>query len=246
MSPVSAHDKASQGSRVLCDLLLSLVSRQVARTTRHEAIKCCSVGVTTRFAYAYHRRDGLRVYLYGKEADGPELKALAGDGLEVLQRRVMKSAWARLSPYYLEIDSERAMRAAIPLFLYAAARIGKGREPFLWPSEDSSREMTEGARMSVQVSRVERDPVARSKCIKLFGTACSVCGFDFERAYGQIGSGFIHVHHLNPLASTKGRRTVNPQSDLRPVCPNCHEMLHRRNPPFGIDEMKSMLRPARP
>ena len=241
---MSAHDKASKDSRGLCDFLLSLVSQQVTGTTRHEAIKCCSVGVTTRFAYAYHRRTGLRVYLYGKEADGPQLKALAKDGLEVLQRHVMKSQWAQLSPYYLELDSEQAVRAAIPLLLYAAARIGtkKGREPFLWPSEDSTREMIEGLRMNVQVSRIERDPAARRKCIKLFGTACSVCGFDFERAYGSIGSGFIHVHHLNPLASAKGCRRVNPQSDLRPVCPNCHEMLHRRNPPFEIDEMKSMLR----
>jgi hypothetical protein len=202
------------------------------------------VGVTTKFAYAYHRRNGLRVYLCGKQADGPQLKALAEDGSEVLQRRDMKSQWAQLSPYYLELDSERVVRAAIPLLLYAAGQIGtrKGREPFLWPPEDSTREIIEGSRMSVQVRRIERDSAVRRKCIKLFGTTSSVCAFDFERAYGQIGSGFIHVHHLNPLASAKGRRTVNPQSDLRPVCPNCPEMLHRRNPPFGIEEMKSMLR----
>lgn len=51
------------------------------------------------------------------------LSALAKDGLEVLQRRVMKSQWAQLSPYYLELDSEQAVRAAIPLLLYSAARI---------------------------------------------------------------------------------------------------------------------------
>lgn len=243
---MSAHAKASKDSRGLCDLLLSLVSQQVTGTSRHEAIACCSVGVTTRFAYAYHRRNGLRVYLYGKESDGPHLRALVNDDLEVCQRGVIKTQWAKLSPYYLELDSEQAVHAAIPPLLYAAARIDtkKGREPFLWPSEDNAREIIEGLRMSVQVSRIERNPTARRKCIKLFGTTCSVCGFDFERVYGSIGSGFIHVHHLNPLASAQGRRTVNPRSDLRPVCPNCHEMLHRRNPPFGIDEMKSMLCPT--
>lgn len=245
---MSAHDKTSQESRTLCDLLLQLVSGEITDVTRHKAIKCCSVGVTTRFAYAYHRRNGLRVYLYGKEADGPKLKALAKNQLEVVQRRVMKSEWAQLSPYYLELDSDRAVSAAVPLLVYAAAQIRdkKGREPFLWPSEDSARAITEGSRISVQVSRIERNPAARRKCITLFGTACCVCGLDFERVYGQIGSGFIHVHHLNPLASARGRRTVNPRSDLRPVCPNCHEMLHRRNPPFGIDEMKSMLRSMQP
>jgi len=241
---ISTHDKASKESRELCDLLLSLALQPVPGTGRREATKCCSFGVTTRFAYAYHRRSGLRVYLYGKESDGQHLSALANDGLEVLARRVMKSQWAKLSPYYLELDNEQAVRAAIPLICYAAAQIGnkKLQEPFLWPSENSSREIVEGSRMTVQVSRIERNPVARKKCIKLFGTACSVCGFDFEKAYGEVGSGFIHVHHLNPLASAQGRRTVNPQSDLRPVCPNCHEMLHRRNPPFEIDEMKAMLR----
>lgn len=228
---------------MLCDLLLALASQQLAGTSRNKTKNCCSVGVTTRFAYAYHRRKGLRVYLYGKQSDGPHLKALSKDRIEILQRGVMKSQWAQLSPYYLELESEREVRAAIPLLVYAAARIDNSqrRQPFLLPSEDSDRKMTEGSRISVEVSRIERDPTARRRCIKLFGAICSVCGFDFERTYGPIGSGFIHVHHLNPLASAKGRRTVSPQSDLRPVCPNCHEMLHRRNPPFGIDEMKAIV-----
>src|ERR1035437_9434594 len=107
---MAGHKTCSQASRSLCDLLLSQLKREISGVDRHEALKCCSLGITTRFAYAYHRRGGLRVYLYGKETDGPFLTELARNGsIEVAQRRTTKSAWAQLSPYYLELDSERAV-----------------------------------------------------------------------------------------------------------------------------------------
>jgi 5-methylcytosine-specific restriction protein A len=75
----------------------------------------------------------------------------------------------------------------------------------------------------------------------MFGTACSVCGFDFERAYGDIGAGFIHVHHLMPLSMIGKRYSVNVRRDLRPVCPNCHEMLHKKKPPFSVEELRARI-----
>jgi 5-methylcytosine-specific restriction enzyme A len=35
---------------------------------------------------------------------------------------------------------------------------------------------------------------------------------------------------------------VDPLEDLRPVCPNCHAMLHKRNPAFTPEELKQKLR----
>lgn len=134
---------------------------------------------------------------------------------------------------------------ALPLLLYAAGGIAESSRseamPYLFPSEVRAREMAEGKRMTVLVTRLERDQAARTSCIRIFGTACDVCGFDFEKQYGKIGSGFIHVHHLNPLAGSKGRRKVNPRTDLRPVCPNCHEMLHKKEPPYTIEELKELV-----
>ena len=78
------------------------------------------------------------------------------------------------------------------------------------------------------------------KCLEHSGFACVVCGFLFEEQYGEIGKDFIHVHHLNPVSATGTIRT-NPIEDLRPVCPNCHSMLHKKNPPIGIEELKSMM-----
>src|SRR5262249_52586798 len=53
----------------------------------------------------------------------------------------------------------------------------------------------EGAVERVPVNRYERDPKARAKAIRHHGVRCRVCRFDFARAYGAIGEGFIHVHH---------------------------------------------------
>jgi 5-methylcytosine-specific restriction protein A len=60
--------------------------------------------------------------------------------------------------------------------------------------------------------------------------------------YGPIGEGRIHVHHLRELAEVKQAHSINPIKDLRPVCPNCHMMLHSKRPALSIDELKKHLR----
>lgn len=103
----------------------------------------------------------------------------------------------------------------------------------------------EGAVLRVNVNRYERDPGARRRCIEHFGCKCSVCDFDFNERFGDIGAGFVHVHHLTPISSIGDEYLLDPIQDLRPVCPNCHAMLHRKNPPFSIEEMKQVLRKHR-
>lgn len=98
----------------------------------------------------------------------------------------------------------------------------------------------EGAKRTVVVNSYERNLKARSQCIERYGAMCSVCDFNFEKKYGEIGSGFIHVHHLTPLADIGEEYEVDPITDLRPVCPNCHAMLHKKQPPYSIEELKSM------
>ena len=34
---------------------------------------------------------------------------------------------------------------------------------------------------------------------------------------------------------------VDPINDLMPVCPNCHAMLHRRTPPFSVEELAASI-----
>ena len=88
-------------------------------------------------------------------------------------------------------------------------------------------EITEGALTRTLVNRYERSPQGRRACIDHYGCTCYVCDLDFESVYGEIGRDFIHVHHLVPLAQIKANYVLDPVADLRPVCPNCHAMLHR-------------------
>jgi 5-methylcytosine-specific restriction enzyme A len=99
----------------------------------------------------------------------------------------------------------------------------------------------EGAAQSVVVNRYERDPAARKKAIQYFGAICQACGFDFLAKYGAVGQGFIHVHHIVPLASIGKSYNVDPEKDLRPVCPNCHAMIHKRTPPYSIEEVADLI-----
>lgn len=81
---------------------------------------------------------------------------------------------------------------------------------------------------------------AKRACIKHYGIMCFVCNFDFEELYGEIGQGFIIVHHLKPI-SEQGDTKINPAVDLRPVCSNCHSMLHRRKTVLSINELQKIV-----
>ena len=103
----------------------------------------------------------------------------------------------------------------------------------------------EGAKRQIVVNAYERDPAAKSRCIKRWGCTCVACGFNFGAVYGDLGNGFIHVHHLKPLHTIGEAYVLNPEEDLRPVCPNCHSMLHRNKEVLGIEELQSILRGSR-
>lgn len=90
-----------------------------------------------------------------------------------------------------------------------------------------NRQYVEGSRQQVYLTSYERNPKARSACLDFHGYSCGVCGFNFEKTYGEIGKNFIHVHHLKPLSEIGAEYVVNPIKDMCPVCPNCHAMLHR-------------------
>lgn len=100
----------------------------------------------------------------------------------------------------------------------------------------------EGSVKQTLVNRYERDRSARDKCIEHYGLRCSICDFDFEETYGEVGAGFIHVHHLVQISDIKQEYQIDPINDLRPVCPNCHAMLHKKNPPYSIDELKAHMK----
>ena len=111
----------------------------------------------------------------------------------------------------------------------------------IYPDEVSNIEFIEGNSKKVFVNIYERNNEAKRICLKEHGYTCFVCQFNFENIYGDLGKNFIHVHHLKPLSEIKEAYKINPIDDLCPVCPNCHAMLHKRNPPYSIDELKNII-----
>jgi hypothetical protein len=110
--------------------------------------------------------------------------------------------------------------------------------------------LVEGAVSAISVNAYERNPEARRRCIAHYGTSCFICRFDFGAVYGDMAMGFIHVHHLRSLSEIGHEYVVDPVEDLRPVCPNCHAVIHLRIPPYDITEIQALLRereyPAQP
>lgn len=100
-----------------------------------------------------------------------------------------------------------------------------------------------GAVRHVTINDYERSAKARAMCLKHHGRQCAVCGMEFEKRYGDIGEGFIHVHHKRPLGSLKTSYRLNPKRDLVPVCPNCHAMPHTRTPPLDVEQLRALLMP---
>jgi len=100
----------------------------------------------------------------------------------------------------------------------------------------------EGALRRITINAYERSPAARAQCLAHHGTRCAACDFDFAATYGPVGKDLIHVHHLRPLAAISADYVIDPVADLRPVCPNCHAIIHRHDPPYSIETVRSFLR----
>lgn len=102
--------------------------------------------------------------------------------------------------------------------------------------------LIEGAKQRVVVNKYERNVEAKIKCIEKYGTTCVICGFNSEEIYGTEAKNIIHVHHLVPIAKMNGAYIVDPIKDLRPVCPNCHAVIHRKGKCDSVENVRDMLK----
>jgi predicted HNH restriction endonuclease len=128
-------------------------------------------------------------------------------------------------------------------FIEALAELGVINSPDDLLAEEVpwQADLYEGAVSQIHVNKYERNPLAKTLCIQHYGLTCSVCSLDFAKKYGALGIDFIHVHHLVELSTIGHSYKVDPVKDLRPVCPNCHAMLHRKTPALSIQELREIL-----
>jgi len=111
--------------------------------------------------------------------------------------------------------------------------------------EPEIRGLPEGAKMRIEVNRYERSKLNRAMCISIHGSRCAACGLDLATMYGELGDSYIHVHHLIPVSRIGEGYAPNPATDLVPLCPNCHAMVHRKDPPLSPEELRAAIAGAR-
>ena len=95
----------------------------------------------------------------------------------------------------------------------------------------------EGSVYLQAIRKYERSRYNRALCLKYYGFKCRGCGLEMESKYGPVGSGVIHVHHILPISKMQGSYQLSPIKDLRPLCPNCHNVVHKTDPPLTIEKL---------
>lgn len=103
----------------------------------------------------------------------------------------------------------------------------------------------EGGIQEIILEIQKRDSRLRAQAIEHYGYDCYVCGQNFEKIYGELGAGYIEVHHLPPLSSAKEERVITVE-DVRVVCANCHRVLHHNGKDaIPVDELRKIVRERR-
>ena len=70
---------------------------------------------------------------------------------------------------------------------------------------------------------------------------CEVCEMKFKEVYGEIGERYIIAHHIDPIGRRKSASKTT-LDDITLVCSNCHDMLHRTDPPMSISELRQRIK----
>jgi hypothetical protein len=241
------HDRSIHSSCVLCDTAVVALKRIDKRGVRKRGRHCCEFFVgESVVASIYHHEDGLRIYIHCPSDRLDSLLEMAEYGqIKPVHRKDPETVKRSKRPFVATAYCKTDVEMIMPLAAFANQfRVPQPVQPnrpaaveaVLQPQARVKH--LEGARREQTLNVVERNPKARAACLNTHGTKCSVCELDFEEAYGILGRGFIHVHHLIPIATLEQEQHIDPVEDLRPVCPNCHAMLHRRMPPYTISELR--------
>lgn len=108
-------------------------------------------------------------------------------------------------------------------------------------SEGNQRERVAKTRVT------ERSQALREAAIQYYTDSnghikCMVCGFDFWDFYGEVGKGYIEIHHKTPLLQYEDEDRIlflrEAVERVCPLCANCHRIAHRdRRSVLDIDTL---------
>jgi putative restriction endonuclease len=112
------------------------------------------------------------------------------------------------------------------------------------PSEvvDELESAEEGTKTHKYVTTYERDPKYRKQALAIHGFTCKGCDLSMADRYGTYAEGLIHVHHVVPVSTYEVPRKINPATDLVPLCPNCHSVVHRKKTStLTVPQLRALL-----
>jgi len=184
-----------------------------------------------RFKQKVDRVGGLQA---AKDWLRPNVRQLAGlDRLASLKRLDLSFEALVLQAPWSQLFSDAELQVARRRLNLVAGEI---------LPEETSDTLLEGATVQTVVNRHERNREARRQCIQHYGTSCFVCHLNMSDLYGEVAEGFIHVHHLTPVSARREQYEVDPIRDLRPVCPNCHAIIHLGGQTRSVEAVQGMLK----
>ncbi len=115
-------------------------------------------------------------------------------------------------------------------------------------NENLTEEITEGAVKTTQAKIRERSSKLRNAAIEHYShdgvIDCNACYFNFENKYGELGEGYIEIHHTKPLYTRmeEALRIEDALEHVIPLCANCHRMVHRKKEPISIENLKEHIK----
>jgi 5-methylcytosine-specific restriction protein A len=165
-----------------------------------------------------------------------------------LENEVLTSTWSDFEAkitvgFAVESRLEKLVDTLIFAISIPLVLLQEDLPPELLPLENS-REVLEGEKSTVLQNKYERSRFNRAMCLRAHGFNCMACGDKLSNKYGVVAQELVHVHHITPVSTLGGATVVDPIRDLVPLCPNCHNVIHRRNPPFSIEELKAIISQA--
>lgn len=157
---------------------------------------------------------------------------------ELIIPRAVKGGIGQSNVWFADQPESAALRRRV------LALIQAGSDPGL-PDVDYTKSVLEGnPRLVAHLRRERNRSLVEAKIKATLRTTgkvcCEACDFDFEKKYGELGSGFGEVHHLRPLAKAD-REVKTGLDDLAIVCSNCHRIIHRSDPMLGIQELRKLI-----
>jgi 5-methylcytosine-specific restriction protein A len=195
------------------------------------------------YIYAYSKLREGKLYTRTINADTTDyyLKQIYKENGKIGLQKALLSLYQHIE--YYEQTSRASVKKGREIYNRYFHLVKENFAETVFPDEvDDEIKYSEGKTKQILVNSYERNQLARQECIEHFGLNCQICDFNFQEKFGDLGKNFIHVHHIIDIATIGKENSVNPKTDLIPVCPNCHAMLHKKIPAFTILELKDFLK----